>query len=202
MKNRAAPSPELPGGLIRRKTACWVAAHPVQQHQRLVRRQPPQGGRADAVGAVGDGRAGEVEGGREGGERGAQFGGALALQRLLADHIDGSEGFQARAAFDARAGDDDLIDRGPWWWLSGRRRRSPAGSRPTRRRTGYVGGAFNSPEVAGRCGIGRGLGGKPGSLAFDANDKSATLPNETARQKKRRGCEPAPVVMSWSRSGF
>ena len=87
-----------------------VAALAVDQDERLVGREATQGRRADVVGTVRDGRAGEAERRCGVGEGGGQFGtGAVAGQGLGLDHVDGRDGVEARTAHGAGAGDDDLF---------------------------------------------------------------------------------------------
>ena len=72
-----------------------MGALTVDQNQGLVRRQAAQGDRADAVGAVGDGRAREIDGRRQLRQALGQFRGRLGSQTVELDDIDGGEGIKA-----------------------------------------------------------------------------------------------------------
>ncbi|KAG1240138.1 hypothetical protein G6F55_014240 [Rhizopus delemar] len=65
-----------------------MAALAVDQHQHLVRRQAAQLRRAHAAGAVGQGRAREVQRGQGARQRGGQFTGAGGLQDFRGDDVD------------------------------------------------------------------------------------------------------------------
>ena len=91
-----------------------MATHAVDQDEGLVRGEAAQGGRAHAVGAVGDGRAREGEGGGDSRQCGGHFRRALAGQGLCGDDVDRCQGLEARAAFGPGAGDDEFLDFAGW----------------------------------------------------------------------------------------
>src|SRR5690606_13372594 len=86
-----------------------VPALAVDQDQHLVRGQAAQLRRAHAAGAVGQGRAREVERGQGACERGGQLAGAGGLQRLGGDDVDRRLRLGHGAVGDARAGDDQGV---------------------------------------------------------------------------------------------
>src|SRR5205823_5588675 len=82
------------------------------QDEGLVRRQAAKGGGADGVGAVGDRRPREVEGGQGEGQRLGQLRRAAAGDLLGADHVDRGEGIELGPRFAARSRDDQFLNVG------------------------------------------------------------------------------------------
>src|SRR5690606_12735187 len=76
----------------------------------LVGRQSAQLRRADRAGAVGDGRAREVQRRQRARERGGQLGGAGGGQRLRGEDVDRRLRFGHGAVADPGAGDDDRVE--------------------------------------------------------------------------------------------
>ena len=75
----------------------------------MVGRQAADLRRAHGVGAVVDGRAGEVERRQRARQGGGQFHGAGGLQDLGGDDVDGGGGFGHGAVGDAGTGDDHRV---------------------------------------------------------------------------------------------
>ena len=93
-----------------------MAALAVDQHQHLVGRQPAQLRRTHRVGAVGNGRAREIERGQGPRQRGGQLHRAGRLQRFRGDDVDRRGGFGHRAVAGAGAGDDQGVERPGLGW--------------------------------------------------------------------------------------
>ncbi len=89
-----------------------LAALAVDEHQHLVGREAAQGGGADGVGAVRQGRAREVQGGQGLRQGLRQFGAAVVGKRRAGHDVDRRDGVEAAARRGATAGDDQFAQFG------------------------------------------------------------------------------------------
>ncbi len=87
-----------------------MAALGVHEYQRLVGREAAQRRRADGVGAVGETRPGEVEGGQRDRQRLAQFRHADVLERRRGHDVDRYRGLGDGAVRHTRTGDHDVLE--------------------------------------------------------------------------------------------